>query len=60
MKDLGLFLFFMIVLWILWFVMVKSEGRERVDGTFVTIPYDGDSEVKNATKEELVPSHLLR
>ena len=55
MKDAGLFIFLMIVLWILWFVMVKSEGRERVDGTFVTLPSDGSSEVKNATTQELIP-----
>ncbi len=56
MKDAGFFIFFMIVLWILWFVMVKSEGRERVDGTFVTVPFDGQSEVKNVPPQELVPA----
>lgn len=55
MKDAGFFIFFMIVLWILWFVMVKSEGRERVDGTFVTMPSERESEVKNATPQELIP-----
>jgi hypothetical protein len=58
MKDAGFFIFFMIVLWILWFVMVKSEGRERVDGTFVTIPSEGQSEVKNATTQELIPAQF--
>jgi|GEM_PF-3365029 len=55
MKDAGFFIFFMIVLWILWFMMVKSEGREQVNGTFITIPSDKPSEVRNATPQDLVP-----
>ena len=42
MKDLLAVLGLLVLLWVLWFVFIKTPGNERVDGRFLQEPFTED------------------